>query len=111
MRKLVERSPEFLRTMPWAVPDVNDGKGPFERSEMDAPDFAVIHGEYISPCTKRRSDDSPVLAFACNTVWEATNTNLVSLPYGMLILSAAKSSSTMSMAQTTGPRISFSSIE
>lgn len=49
MRKMVGRSPEFLRTMPWAVPDVNDGKGPFEQTEMDVPDFAVIHGEYISP--------------------------------------------------------------
>lgn len=49
MRKPVERSSEFLRTMPWAVPDVNDGKGLFEQTEMDVPDFAVIHGEYISP--------------------------------------------------------------
>jgi len=48
MSQLVERSPEFIRTLPWAVPDENDGKGPFEPSELDVPDFAIIHGKYIT---------------------------------------------------------------
>lgn len=47
MNQLVKRSPEFIRTLPWAVPGENDGKGPFEPSEIIVPDFAIIHGEHI----------------------------------------------------------------
>ncbi|KAI1125551.1 dipeptidyl peptidase III [Nemania abortiva] len=57
MSQLVERSTEFIRTLPWAVPNENGGKGPFEPSELNARDFAIIH----------------VLAFVSSTVWEATN--------------------------------------
>ncbi|KAJ8057922.1 hypothetical protein OCU04_013102 [Sclerotinia nivalis] len=57
MGQLVGRSTEFIRTLPWAVPNDNDGKGPFEPSELNVPDFAVIH----------------VLASVSSTVWEATN--------------------------------------
>lgn len=46
MRQLVEMSPGLIRTLPWAIPDENNGKGPFEPSELDVPDFAIIHGEY-----------------------------------------------------------------
>lgn len=45
MHQLVNMSSEIIRTLPWAEPDENDGKGPFEPSEMDTPDFAIIHGE------------------------------------------------------------------
>lgn len=48
MRELVKMSTELIRTFPWAIPDENDGRGPFEPSELDVPDFAVIHGEHIS---------------------------------------------------------------
>lgn len=48
MKQLVKMSTELIRTFPWAIPDENDGRGPFELSELDVPDFAVIHGEYIS---------------------------------------------------------------
>jgi dipeptidyl-peptidase-3 len=47
MKQLVEKSSELIRTLPWAVPDENYGKGPFEPSEFDVPDFAIIHGEYF----------------------------------------------------------------
>ncbi|KAI0441378.1 dipeptidyl peptidase III [Xylaria telfairii] len=57
MSQLIERSTEFIRTLPWAVPNENNGKGPFEPSELDAADFAIIH----------------VLASVSSTVWEATN--------------------------------------
>ncbi|KAK1706799.1 peptidase family M49-domain-containing protein [Colletotrichum lupini] len=57
MSRLVARSTELIRTLPWAVPGVNDGKGPFEPSELDVPDFAIIH----------------VIANVSSTVWEATN--------------------------------------
>lgn len=46
MGRLVEKSPELIRTLPWAVPDENDGKGPFEPIELVAPDFAIIHCKY-----------------------------------------------------------------
>ncbi|KAJ5770411.1 uncharacterized protein N7511_002462 [Penicillium nucicola] len=54
------RSTELLRTIPWAVPYQDDGKGPFEHSELDTPDFAIIHS----------------LASVSLTVWEALNVNL-----------------------------------
>ncbi|KAL1854329.1 hypothetical protein Daus18300_011515 [Diaporthe australafricana] len=57
MRQLVEMSTELIRTLPWAIASENDGKGPFEPSEIDVPDFAIIH----------------VLASVSSTVWEATN--------------------------------------
>ncbi|KAJ3493276.1 hypothetical protein NLG97_g4832 [Lecanicillium saksenae] len=33
----------FLRQLPWAVDGVNDGKGPFEKTLFEAPDFTSIH--------------------------------------------------------------------
>lgn len=43
MAKLVEMAPQLIRTLPWAAPGENDGRGPFESSELDVPDFAIIH--------------------------------------------------------------------
>ncbi|KAH8590734.1 dipeptidyl peptidase III [Bisporella sp. PMI_857] len=57
LNQLVQRSSEFIRALPWATPCENNGKGPFEPSELDVPDFAVIH----------------ILASVSSTVWEATN--------------------------------------
>ncbi|KAK7219239.1 hypothetical protein V2G26_007242 [Clonostachys chloroleuca] len=57
MGQLVDRSPDIICTLPWAVPGENGGKGPFEPSELDTPDFAIIR----------------VLASVSSTVWEATN--------------------------------------
>jgi dipeptidyl-peptidase-3 len=45
---LVEDSTKFIRTLPWAVPGNNDGKGPFEKNEFRAPDFSVVHGGLYS---------------------------------------------------------------
>lgn len=44
LKALVDCSTKFIRTLPWAVPDDNDGKGPFEASLFQAPDFAIVHG-------------------------------------------------------------------
>ncbi|ATY65681.1 dipeptidyl peptidase III [Cordyceps militaris] len=44
---LVENSTEFIRKLPWAVSDVNDGKGPFEKSEFQAPHFSIVHGQLL----------------------------------------------------------------
>jgi dipeptidyl-peptidase-3 len=46
MGQLVEKSPDIICTLPWAVPNENGGKGPFEPSELETPDFAIIHGEF-----------------------------------------------------------------
>ena len=43
LRTLVERSTEFIRTLPWAVPGENDGKGPFEANLFRAPDLSIVH--------------------------------------------------------------------
>ncbi|KAI0531914.1 peptidase family M49-domain-containing protein [Xylaria digitata] len=40
--KLVENSAKFIRRLPWTTPD-NDGRGPFEKSLFEPPDFSSIH--------------------------------------------------------------------
>lgn len=45
LTKLVENSATFIRRLPWATPE-NDGKGPFEKSLFEPPDFSSIHGEW-----------------------------------------------------------------
>ncbi|KAM3443597.1 hypothetical protein MY4824_000483 [Beauveria thailandica] len=57
LKCLVERSDIFIRQLPWAVEGVNDGKGPFEKSLFEAPDFTSIHA----------------LAFCGSVVFEACN--------------------------------------
>jgi dipeptidyl-peptidase-3 len=41
---LVQNATKFIRLLPWAVPGVNNGKGPFEPTHFDAPDFTIVHG-------------------------------------------------------------------
>ncbi|KAI1108509.1 dipeptidyl peptidase III [Nemania sp. NC0429] len=57
VRRVVEMSSEIIRTLPWAVANDNNGKGPFEPGELEVRDFAIVH----------------VLASVSSTVWEATN--------------------------------------
>ncbi|KAI0157226.1 peptidase family M49-domain-containing protein [Xylariaceae sp. FL1272] len=40
--RLVENSDKFIRRLPWASSE-NNGKGPFESSRFDPPDFSSIH--------------------------------------------------------------------
>ncbi|KAI1123465.1 peptidase family M49-domain-containing protein [Nemania abortiva] len=42
LSKLVENSAKFIRRLPWATPG-NDGRGPFEKSLFEPPDFSSIH--------------------------------------------------------------------
>ncbi|KAI9842893.1 MAG: hypothetical protein M1837_006725 [Sclerophora amabilis] len=44
LKALVDGSTKFIRMLPWAVPGENDGKGPFEASLFQAPDFTIVHG-------------------------------------------------------------------
>lgn len=37
-------STKFIRTLPWAVPRENNGKGPFDNNELRSPDFSIAHG-------------------------------------------------------------------
>ncbi|PSN73620.1 peptidase M49, dipeptidyl-peptidase III [Corynespora cassiicola Philippines] len=43
LRRFVDTSNTFIRQLPWAVEDVNDDKGPFEKSLFEAPDFTSVH--------------------------------------------------------------------
>ena len=43
LKALVDDSTKFIRMLPWAVPGENDGKGPFEASLFQAPDFTIVH--------------------------------------------------------------------
>ncbi|KAK5630389.1 hypothetical protein RRF57_006104 [Xylaria bambusicola] len=42
LAQLVENSAQFIRRLPWATPE-NDGRGPFEKSLFEPPDFSSIH--------------------------------------------------------------------
>ncbi|KAI0391426.1 peptidase family M49-domain-containing protein [Xylariaceae sp. FL0594] len=42
LSRLVEQSDRSIRTLPWASGE-NNGKGPFEKSLFDPPDFSSIH--------------------------------------------------------------------
>lgn len=44
LKRLVESSTVLIRQLPWAVEGINDGKGPFEKSLFEAPDFTSVHG-------------------------------------------------------------------
>lgn len=48
LTKLVENSSVFIKRLPWAGGDENDGKGPFEKALFEPPDFSSIH------CTSER---------------------------------------------------------
>jgi dipeptidyl-peptidase-3 len=48
LAELVQKSATFIRRLPWAEgSNENDGKGPFEKSLFEAPDFTSIHSEFI----------------------------------------------------------------
>ncbi|KAL6695360.1 peptidase family M49 domain-containing protein [Trichoderma pleuroticola] len=43
LKTFVDSSSTFIRQLPWAVEGVNEGKGPFEKSLFEAPDFTSVH--------------------------------------------------------------------
>ncbi len=48
LTRLVERSDEFIRQLPWAENHTeNHGKGPFEKSQFDDPGFTSLHSEFL----------------------------------------------------------------
>ena len=58
LTKLVEKSSQFIRRLPWATgTSENDGKGPFEKSLFEPPDFTSIHA----------------LAYCSSTIWGGIN--------------------------------------
>lgn len=53
LTRLVEQSARFVAKLPWAAPH-EDGKGPFEKSLFEAPDFSSIHGQMpLHPALER----------------------------------------------------------
>ena len=50
LRNLVEISPHIIQLLPWAEGATsNNGKGPFEKSLFEPPDFTSIHGHDQAP--------------------------------------------------------------
>ncbi|KAI7781721.1 hypothetical protein LA080_014487 [Diaporthe eres] len=43
LKELVDSSDSFICLLPWAVPGLNGGKGPFEKDLFHPPDFANVH--------------------------------------------------------------------
>lgn len=51
---LVDNSAKFIRRLPWAEGATeNDGKGPFEKTLFEAPDFTSLHGAVLQRCMFR----------------------------------------------------------
>lgn len=49
LTRLVEHSERFIRRLPWAArSEKHGGKGPFEKSLFEPPDFTSIHGMHLS---------------------------------------------------------------
>lgn len=44
LKTFVDNSTTIIRQLPWAVQGVNDGKGPFEKTLFEPPDFTSVHG-------------------------------------------------------------------
>ncbi|KAH9219625.1 peptidase family M49-domain-containing protein [Leptodontidium sp. 2 PMI_412] len=66
LKQFVERSSDFIRALPWAVPGINEGKCPFGKTLFEAPDFTSVHA----------------LAFCASMVFEAANLpNASKFPY------------------------------
>lgn len=46
-KRFVSEAPKFLRMLPWAAGTTeNDGKGPFEKTSFEEPEFTSIHGDF-----------------------------------------------------------------
>lgn len=73
LRKLVEHSDNFITNLPWCSGfEENSGKGPFEKSLFEPPDFSSMHGESTSsehdiPLTKT------VLAYCSSIIFPGIN--------------------------------------
>jgi dipeptidyl-peptidase III len=46
---LVKNSTKYIRLFPWAMSGVNDGKGPFEPTRFQAPEFTIVHCKWFTP--------------------------------------------------------------
>ena len=44
LKEFVNESANFIRLLPWAVPGVNNGQGPFEKNRFEQPHFTIAHG-------------------------------------------------------------------
>jgi dipeptidyl-peptidase-3 len=54
LAKFVEHSDKFIRRLPWAIGATeNNGKGPFEKSLFEPPDFTSIHGRVCAGQVRR----------------------------------------------------------
>ncbi|KAL4879074.1 peptidase family M49-domain-containing protein [Aspergillus karnatakaensis] len=43
LKRFVNSSTAIIQQLPWAVEGINNGKGPFEKSLFEAPDFTSVH--------------------------------------------------------------------
>lgn len=73
LKLFVESSTTFIRQLPWAVEGVNNGKGPFEKSLFEAPDFTSVHGWLPSVPMYRDMLILLALAVCGSIVFEAAN--------------------------------------
>lgn len=72
LMKLVQNSSIFIKRLPWAGGNENDGKGPFEKALFEPPDFTSIH------CKSERqkagaTDERVALAYCSSIIFPGIN--------------------------------------
>lgn len=71
--KLVEHSENFIRKLPWCLGhEGNNGKGPFEKSLFEPPDFASIHGRSIRSQYSQQLIET-VIAYCSSIIFPGIN--------------------------------------
>ena len=63
--KLVDHSAKFIRRLPWAVGEENDGKGPFEKRLFEPPDLSSVHSGFKSLSSPETSEVTLMTSSAC----------------------------------------------
>jgi dipeptidyl-peptidase III len=82
LTRLVENSDKFIRRLPWAAgAKENDGKGPFEKSLFQPPDFGSVHDRpTTSGLASIRKLIFAALAYCSSIIFPGINLPNVSSP-------------------------------
>ncbi|CAG8962044.1 hypothetical protein HYFRA_00005086 [Hymenoscyphus fraxineus] len=67
LKQIVENSTLFIRQLPWVVDGVNNGKGPFEKSLFEVPDFTIVLALAVCGSIVFEAANLPNYEYICET--------------------------------------------
>lgn len=85
LSKLVQSSAAFIKRLPWTTPE-NDGKGPFEKSLFEPPDFSSIHSKSRLSEHLYTYSRAAALAYCSSIIFPGINLPNVSLYFESFFL-------------------------